>query len=244
MFVVERVARGHRYLYLVESVREGKTVRQRTIKALGRKDVLAASGELDRLAASIARHAERSVILSDIDAGRIAARRIGGPLLFGRLWERLGVDAVLGEVLEGRQFGFAVERAVFVATLHRLFVSGSDRGCTDWMKSYLIEGADDLALQHFYRAMAWLGEEIEEKAEGALVARCVKDVIEEKLFDRRRDLFTDLSLVFMDTTSLSFYGAGGEMLGRRGHSKDHRPELAQMILAVVIDAQGRPICTF
>ena len=75
MYVVERVARGHRYLYLVESVREGKTVRQRTIKALGRKDVLAASGELDRLAASIARHAQRSVILSDIDAGRIAARR-------------------------------------------------------------------------------------------------------------------------------------------------------------------------
>src|SRR5690606_39411913 len=60
-------------------------------KALGRKDVLAASGELDRLAASIARHAERSVILSDIDAGRIAARRIGGPLLFGRLWQRLEI---------------------------------------------------------------------------------------------------------------------------------------------------------
>jgi hypothetical protein len=37
MFVVERVARGHRYLYLVESVREGKKVRQRTIKALGRR---------------------------------------------------------------------------------------------------------------------------------------------------------------------------------------------------------------
>ena len=243
MFVVERVARGHRYLYLVESVREGKTVRQRTIKALGRKDVLAASGELDRLAASIARHAQRSVILSDIDAGRIAARRIGGPLLFGRLWVRLGIDAVLEEVLEGRQFGFAVERAVFVATLHRLFVSGSDRACLDWMESYAIDGSGDLALHHFYRAMAWLGEEIEEKAQGALAPRCVKDVIEEKLFDRRRDLFTDLSLVFMDTTSLSFYGAGGDTLGRRGHSKDHRPELAQMILAVVIDTQGRPICT-
>jgi transposase len=132
---------------------------------------------------------------------------------------------------------------VFVATLHRLFVSGSDRSCVDWVQSYAIEGAEDLALHQFYRAMAWLGEEIEEKAEGALVPRCVKDVIEEKLFDRRRDLFTDLSLVFMDTTSLSFYGAGGETLGKRGHSKDFRPDLAQMILALVIDAQGRPICT-
>ncbi|HLZ78791.1 MAG TPA: IS1634 family transposase [Sphingomonas sp.] len=68
-------------------------------------------------------------------------------------------------------------------------------------------------------------------------------MIEEKLFDRRRDLFTDLSLVFMDTTSLSFYGKGGETLGRRGHSKDYRPDLAQMILALVIDTEGRPICT-
>ena len=243
MFVVERVARGHRYLYLVESVRDGKVVRQRTIKALGRKDALIASGELDRLASSIARHSERSVIVSDIDAGRIASLRIGGPLLFGRLWDRLGVGDVLEEVLVDRRFGFAVERAVFVATLHRLFVSGSDRGCIDWMKSYAIDGLDELDLHHFYRAMAWLGEEIEEKADGALVPRCVKDVIEEKLFDRRRDLFTDLSLVFMDTTSLSFYGAGGETLGKRGHSKDFRPDLAQMVLALVIDAQGRPICT-
>jgi len=243
MFVVERVARGHRYLYLVESVRDGKTVRQRTIKALGRKDALLASGELDRLAASIARHSERSLILSDIDAGRIASRRIGGPLLFGRLWERLGIAAVLEELLAGRQFGFAVERAVFAATLHRLFVSGSDRDCVDWIADYAIDGSEGLALHHFYRAMAWLGEELEAKAAGALAPRCVKDVIEEKLFAQRRDLFTDLSLVFMDTTSLSFYGAGGETLGKRGHSKDYRPDLAQMILALVIDGEGRPICT-
>nr|KIS30087.1 hypothetical protein TQ38_24720 [Novosphingobium sp. P6W] len=80
MYVVERVARGHRYLYLVESVREGKIVRQRTIKALGRKDVLAASGELDRLAASIARHAERSIIVT-----ADPVPRIGGGGIYIRL---------------------------------------------------------------------------------------------------------------------------------------------------------------
>ncbi|WP_287364810.1 hypothetical protein [Mesorhizobium sp.] len=36
MFVVEKVARGHRYLYLAESVREGGRVRQRLIRPLGR----------------------------------------------------------------------------------------------------------------------------------------------------------------------------------------------------------------
>ena len=60
---------------------------------------------------------------------------------------------------------------------------------------------------------------------------------------RRRDLFSDLLLVFMDTTTLSFHGAGGETLGAHGHSKDHRPDLRQMVLAVVIDSEGRPVCT-
>ena len=104
MFVVERIARGHRYLYLVESVREGKQVRQRTVQALGRKDHLVASGALDRLLASIGRHTERSVILSDMAAGTLACTRIGGPLLFGRLWERLGIVAVLRECLSSRAF--------------------------------------------------------------------------------------------------------------------------------------------
>jgi hypothetical protein len=243
MFVREKTARGHSYLYLVENEREGGRVRQRIIRALGRKDVLLASGELDRLAGSLVRHCDRTVILSDMEAGRVACRRIGGPLLFGRLWERLGIAEVLGELLANRGFEFAVERAVFASVLHRLFVSGSDRSCEKWMSDYRIEGIDGLQLHHLYRTMAWLGEEIARAAAGALAPRCVKDLIEERLFERRRDLFSELSLVFMDTTSLSFYGAGGDSLGAYGHSKDHRADLRQMILAVVIDGDGRPICT-
>ena len=67
MFVCEKVARGHRYLYLVESVHEGKRVRQRTIRALGRKDVLHASGALDRPIASLARHSERAMLFRTRD---------------------------------------------------------------------------------------------------------------------------------------------------------------------------------
>jgi transposase len=50
-------------------------------------------------------------------------------------------------------------------------------------------------------------------------------------------------LVFLDTTSLYFEGAGGQSLGQYGHSKDHRPDLKQVVLAVVIDGSGRPICS-
>jgi Transposase DDE domain len=193
--------------------------------------------------ASLARHCDRAIILSDMEAGRIACTRIGGPLLFGRLWERLGIAEVLGQLLTDRGFEFAVERAVFASVVHRLFVSGSDRSCEKWMADYRIAGIEERQLHHFYRAMAWLGEEIAPAGADALAPRCIKDLIEERLFERRRDLFSDRSLVFMDTTSLSFYGAGGESLGAYGHSKDHRADLMQMILAVVIDGEGRPICT-
>ena len=69
------------------------------------------------------------------------------------------------------------------------------------------------------------------------------DVVEEELFARRRELFAELSVVFMDTTSLSFEGQGGTELGRRGHSKDHRPDLRQMIVGLVMDQAGRPLCS-
>ena len=169
-------------------------------------------------------------------------RRIGAPLLFGRLWEETGCRAVVSEFVAGRGFGFEVERVIFVAVLHRLMVLGSDRFCVHWMADYAIPSADGLAFHRFYRAMAWLGEDGEAAGDGGLAPRCVKDLVEEVLFERRRDLFSELGL--MDTTtSLSFEGAGGEALGAHGYSKDHRPDLKQMILAVVIDGEGRPVCT-
>jgi hypothetical protein len=236
------------YVQIVENRREGAAVRQRVIANLGRADELAASGALASLIASGAKLTDQVLLITALDedadgALSATAKRIGGPMLFGEIWERLGIAAVLDDLLKDRGFEFPVERAVFVAALHRLFASGSDRDGSAWMKDYDIPGAEGLDLHHFYRAMSWLGEEVEEKPAGALAPRCVKDLIEERLFDRRRDLFTDLSVVFMDTTSLSFYGQGGETLGEHGYSKDYRPDLKQMILGLVVDGDGRPICT-
>jgi len=243
------IINGYTYLYLVESVREDGRAKQRIIKNLGRKEIVVASGELERLASSVARYAERAMVLSQLEAGNpdgLACKRFGAPLLFGRLWEETGCRAVIEGLLTRRAFEFSVERAVFATVLHRIMVSGSDRACEKWMADYDISGVDGLALHHLYRAMAWLGEELPpEQQAGAtpFAPRTVKDLIEEQLFVRRRDLFSELSVVFLDTTSLSFTGAGGESLGERGYSKDHRPDLMQMILGVVIDAEGRPICS-
>ena len=153
---------------------------------------------------------------------------------------------MIEELSGGRKHGFALERAVFLTVLHRLFGGGSDRAADRWREDYAVAGTDGLDLHHLYRAMAWLGEELPAKEQDGrtpFAPRCLKDVVEERLFDHRRDLLTRLDLVFMDTTSLYFEGAGGQTLGQHGYSKDHRPDLRQMILAVVIDGDGRPVCS-
>jgi hypothetical protein len=249
MFFRLKQSGSRSYLQIVKNRRENGAVRQHVIATLGRLDELAARGSLAALLASGARYCDQilalSVLADEDSAARLSACRLGGPLLFGRLWQDLGIESVIAEHLTGRAFEFPLERAVFVSVLHRLFVSGSDRACEKWMQDYVLPGCEDLVLHHLYRAMAWLGEELAESAQAhrTQAPRCVKDLIEEALLARRQDLFSDLAVVFMDTTTLSFTGAGGETLGMRGHSKDHRPDLMQMVLGVVIDAQGRPVCT-
>ena len=60
-------------------------------------------------------------------------------------------------------------------------MSGSDRDYVLWMADYDIDGAQALCLHHFYRVMAGLGEIAEPSGPAP---RCVKDLIEERLFDR------------------------------------------------------------
>jgi transposase len=67
--------------------------------------------------------------------------------------------------------------------------------------------------------------------------------MEEDLFLSRRDLFSGLDCVFFDTTSIYFEGDGGETIGELGHSKDHRPDLRQMVVGVILDDHGQPVCS-
>ena len=136
MFVREKHINGYTYLYLVESIREDGRAKQRIIKNLGRKEAVVASGELERLAASIGRYAERTIVLSQLEAGKLdglRCKRIGAPLLFGRLWRDTGCRDVIHDLLAARQFEFPVEQAVFISVLHRIMVSGSDRACEKWI---------------------------------------------------------------------------------------------------------------
>ena len=106
------------------------------------------------------------------------------------------IDAVLADLPEERAFEFPVERAEFVATLHRLFVSGSgsDGDYGSRMEDYDIPGARKV-WSCITSIGPWPGWARSWRRSRPGRWRCahVNDPVEEKLFDRRRDLFTDLS---------------------------------------------------
>ena len=247
MYFRKKVSGGRVYLQIAESRRVGGRVRQRVVATLGRLDELEASGQMARLLRSGARFAAHAMVLTAArDDPTAAVRRLGPALVFERLWAETGCRAVIEEVARQRKHDFALERAIFLTVLHRLMGGGSDLAAVRWREDYRIAGVEALELHHLYRAMAWLGEALPAAQQGGRTPhapRCTKDLVEERLFSHRRDLFSRLDLVFMDTTSLYFEGAGGQTLGRHGHSKDHRPDLAQMILAVLVDGDGRPVCS-
>jgi transposase len=246
MFFRVKSAGAYQYLQIVHSIRQGEKVRQQVFGTLGRLDELKASGRLEALIRSGLRHCENFAVIDAHAAGETEAvrvLRIGPDLVFGRLWKESGIQDVIGSLLEARRYDFDVERTIYLTVLHRLFASGSDRATERWREDYLIAGTEALDLHHLYRAMAFLGQEIEPKGPKTLgTPRCLKDLLEEELFERRRDLFTEVDLVFFDTTSLYFEGHGGESIGKRGHSKDHRPDLYQMVVGMALDVEGRPIC--
>jgi hypothetical protein len=247
MFVRVKPAGRHRYLQIAQNYREGRKVKQKILCTLGRVDELTASGKLDGLAESLLRFSEKLTVVNLHKQGALVGLEdlsIGPALVFGRLWGELGIAEVIRSVAADRKFGFEVERAVFLTVLHRLMDPGSDRAAEKWKQDFRIEGAEDIELHQLYRAMGWLGEPISvgyNSATPHLGVRTTKDRIEELLFARRRDLFSSLSVLFFDTTSIYFEGEGGESLGQRGHSKDSRPDLKQMIVGAALDEQGRPV---
>jgi transposase len=244
MFVRIKKSGAHQYLQIVENRREGPKTIQRVIATIGRMDRLQERGEIENLVRSLSRFSEKVLlVLSGQGEVQAWAKKMGPALIFERIWAELGIGRIFDHLLKGRKFGFDVERAIFLTVLHRLMVSGSDRFCEKWRQDYRVEGVEALALHHLYRAMAFLGEELaDQQGRMPFTPRCIKDLVEEALFLERRDLFSSLDLVFFDTTSIYFEGEGGQTLGEKGYSRDHRSDLNQMVVGVVLDQGGNPLC--
>src|SRR5262245_20016168 len=88
-----------------------------------------------RRRAGLRRLAQSVLLLSAHAKGQlptITTRRIGPALIFERLWRETGCQRAIEGLLDGRRFGFDLERAIFLTVLHRLFAPGSDRAADKW----------------------------------------------------------------------------------------------------------------
>jgi transposase len=243
MFARIKKSGKYQYLQIVENRKEKGKVKQRVSSTIGRMDQLQAKGRVETLIRSLSRFSEKTMLIlsgkSDVSADAV---KIGPSIIFERLWKETGIKKAIQRLLIDRRFEFDVERAIFLTVLHRLIVSGSDRFCQRWRTDYSINGTEQLDLHHLYRAMTFLGEQVDDqKAATPFTARCNKDLIEESIFFDQSELFSSLDLVFFDTTSIYFEGQGGT-IGKRGFSKDHRPDLNQMVVGAIIDDKGKPVC--
>jgi hypothetical protein len=231
--VKRNVSKGitYEYLQIVRSYREGGKVRQQIIGALGRRDRLADSGELDGLIRSLAGFSKKLKVVEAVRTSDLAARsaRQWGPaLVFQRLWERQGLPEILGRLAQDRKFEFDLERATFAMALQRLCAPGSDLAGSEWVRTVEAPGFQDLAVQHLYRTTAFLAQ--------------VRHDLEGALFRRERNLFNQtLDLLFLDTTSLYCYRDTETQWRQRGYFRDRRPDLPQLVLCVAVDGKGWPI---
>jgi Transposase DDE domain len=235
MFVrVKRVrtnGRDYRYLQVVETRRERGRVTQHLVANFGRLDEVVASGDLDRVIAGLVAHSQTLQLIQRYRGGTLQAisDKVWGPvLIFERLWEDLELPTLLRRLVRRRRLALDFERIVFALVLQRILAPGSDRAGVKWTETVHARGFETLRLPHYYRALRVLWEK--------------KVPIEQALYTKGLDLFNQpLDLVFFDTTSLYFEGAGPEGLARRGKSKDHRPDHPQVILGILMRRDGLPI---
>ena len=243
-----------RYLQLAHNERHPQTGSPvaKVIHNFGRADRVDRDG-LARLVSSISRFLtpEQAVVAAvDAEVEVLESRRLGAAWTLDRVWERLGIGAAIRRVAVGRRLdGESVERVVFALVAQRACEPGSKLAATGWVAGRVaIEGCPGFSDDAAYAAMDFLLDALSEIA--AEVFASVAHLLN-----------LDLDVVFVDTTSTYWevetadelaelaadpaddeFTSPTESAARRfGHSKDHRPDLPQVVIAMAVTRDGVPV---
>jgi transposase len=156
---------------------------------------------------------------------------MGGAYLLRSLWEQLGIHKTLEDCLKKRSFRSPVEWAIFAMVANRALAPDSKRRVEEWVSEDVALGnPEPIELQHLYRAMDILLEYSEH--------------IHKEVFFSTADLLSlEVDLLFFDTTStyVERDEEDEEGLRRYGHSKDHRPDLPQVVIGLAVTKEGIPV---
>ena len=231
-----------RYLQLAHNQRVGGVTRAEVLLNLGREDELDVEG-LRRLARSIRRYTDPGQegggsIEPAEGLEVVGSRPLGGAWLLDALWRRLGVAAALRELLGARRFATDVERVLFALVANRALAPCSKLAAAEWAcEDVAIPGLERVDDDQAYRALDLLVEADAEAKVQEAVFFCCADLLN-----------LEVDLLFFDTTSTYFEvepdGAGEtEPAPFRvfGHSKDHRPDLPQVVIGLAVTREGMPV---
>jgi len=230
-----------RYLQLAHNQRVGGVTRAEVLLNLGREDELDVEG-LRRLARSIRRYTDPGQEGGSIEPAEglevVASRPLGGAWLLDALWRRLGIPAALRELLGARRFATDVERVLFALVCNRALAPCSKLAAAEWAShDVAIPGLEAMDDDQAYRALDLL---VEADAEAK---------VQEAVFFACADLLNlEVDLLFFDTTSTYFEAepdgeSEADQLPFRvfGHSKDHRPDLPQVVIGLAVTREGIPV---
>lgn len=231
-----------RYVALAHNEKVNGQARAKVLLNLGRKDRLDHDG-LRRLVSSLTRYLGDPDPYADPDADPVAglrltsSRSLGGVHLLDGLWRQLGIDGALRDLLGARKFTTDVERVLFALVANRALDPASKRAAADWaVHDVAIDGLGDLSDDQAYRAMDLLVE-----------ADATAQVQEAVFFAVANLLNLDVDVILFDTTSTYFEAEpdidadGTAGFRRYGHSKDHRPDLPQIIIGLAVTKEGIPV---
>jgi hypothetical protein len=229
------------YVQLAHNRRVGGVTRAEVLLNLGREDELDVEG-LRRLARSISRYTDGEPPDAGEAAGEglevVSSRPFGGAFVLDALWRRLGVAGAIARALGVRRHRSDVERVLFALVANRALQPFSKLAASDWAsKDVHIPGLGAMDEDQAYRAMDVLS-----------AADCEAGVQEAVFFAVADLLNLEVDLLFFDTTSTCFEreepeaGPDGEPRFRSlGHSKDHRPDLPQVVIGLAVTREGIPV---
>src|SRR3990170_221044 len=200
------------YLQIVQTYREAGRVRQKIIANLGRLDELIASGTLEKISDALSRYVEKRELLCKAEELMATAALSFGPVpVFSALWEKLGLPEAITGSTRRETATYDPAPVIFRMVLGRLLDPSSKLSTHRWAQTIWWDDGATVELQQYYRSLG-------------ILARSIKR-IEEHLYHRKRDLFTPApDLLYFDTTSTYFTGAGPmTRMAAHAFSKDYHP---------------------
>jgi len=244
--------KGHSYWSLVETVRTPQGPRQRTLCYLGELNTSAQarwqktiavfneqgeSRQLKLFPAQVeAPDDDPSVARVLLNKVRLERARQLGPCFLGlELWRRLELDKFWEGLLDPAVADVPWSRVAAVLAINRLCAPGSELAIEE--RWYPTTALDDLLAI----------------PEGSLndtrLYRCLdrllphKTKLERHLRERYGELFgAEFDVLLYDLTSSYVEGAGEkDPMLQRGYSRDHRPDCKQVVIALIVNAEGFPL---